>query len=345
MSNKVAVIGAGSWGTALAMVLAKNGQAVELVSNLPEQIEEIRETRQNKAYLPGVTIPENIKVHGDFEKATDDAKMLVLGVPSHAVRSVLKQVLPSLNRETIVVNAAKGIEEDTMLRMSEVFEQETGGALQGNYIVLSGPSHAEEVAREMPTAIVVAGTNRQAAEQAQDLFMSPAFRVYTNPDVVGVEIGGSLKNVIAICTGAAEGLGLGDNTKAALMTRGLAEITRLGVTLGANPLTFAGLTGIGDLIVTCTSRHSRNRQAGLAIGQGQPIKDAIDGVKMVVEGFRTTKAVWQLAKLRNVEMPITEKAHEVLYENRSPKEAVYDLMTREKKHEIEEVGRVAFPEW
>ncbi|KNZ70926.1 glycerol-3-phosphate dehydrogenase [Thermincola ferriacetica] len=345
MPEQIAVIGAGSWGTALAVVLAKNGHTVELISNNPEQIEEIRETGENSAYLPGVKVPSGIYVHGDMEESVKKAGIVLLGIPSHAVREVVRQIKPYLNRDKIVVNAAKGLEENTMLRMSQVFEQETGGTLQDNFVVLTGPSHAEEVGREMPTAIVAAGRKRMIAEKVQDIFMSPNFRVYTNPDIVGVEIGGALKNVIAICTGVAEGLGLGDNSKAALITRGLAEIARLGVKLGANPLTFAGLTGIGDLIVTCTSPHSRNRKAGLAIGRGKSVPEAIASVKMVVEGFRTTRAAWQLAREQGVVMPITEKAYEVLYEGRNPREAVYELMTREKKHEIEDVISSTYPDW
>lgn len=343
--KSVCVIGAGSWGTALAVVLAKNGHKTELISNVPEQVEYINNNGENKEFLPGVIIPKNLQVHLNLAEAVSRAEFIVLGVPSHALREVLRSIKPFLKRDQVIVNAAKGLEPETMLRMSEVFAEEIGKEEADRFVVLSGPSHAEEVSREIPTAIVVAGIDRKKTESVQDIFMAPYFRVYTNPDVVGVEIGGSLKNVIAICTGVAEGLGLGDNSKAALMTRGLAEISRLGVALGANPLTFAGLAGVGDLIVTCTSQHSRNRKAGFEIGKGQNVSDAIASVKMVVEGFRTTKAAWQLARKHNISMPITENAYEVLYQGRNPKEAVFELMTREKKHEMEELVSKAYPEW
>lgn len=343
--EQVSVIGAGSWGTAQAVLLVRKGLPVRMWTIEAEVIEEINNCRTNKAYLPGVHIPEGITVYQDIADALNGSAAVVMSVPSQAFRETLRKVVPFLNRDQVVINTAKGIEEASLKRLSEVYTEETPVELHRNIVVLSGPSHAEEVSRDIPTTVVVAGKNREVCERVQDLFMTSRFRVYTNPDIIGVEIGGALKNVIAICTGVSDGLGFGDNTKAALMTRGLAEISRLGVTLGANPLTFAGLAGVGDLIVTCTSMHSRNRRFGIEIGQGRTVEQALAAVRMVVEGYRTTGAAYRLMRQTGVEMPIIEQAHAVLYENANTVESVGKLMLRGKKHELEEVISTSYPEW
>ena len=336
--KKVALLGAGSWGTALACHLAAIGHRVFLWSRRLEQVDELKTNRENKRYLPGIILPAGVTVTGDLEEALADAGTVVSSVPSHSFRGVLEKSLPHIPRGTTVVNTAKGIEQDTMLLMSQVFNQVTGGGRDGDYVVLSGPSHAEEVALKLPTAVVVASLAQWAAESAQDLFMGESLRVYTNPDITGVEMGGALKNIIALGTGIIDGLNGSDNAKAALMTRGLAEITRLGVAMHANPLTFAGLAGIGDLIVTCTSMHSRNRRAGIEIGRGKKLDQALEDVCMVVEGVRTTRAARGLAQGWGVEMPITEQIYRVLFEDLHPGQALKNLMTRIKTHEVEEVA-------
>ena len=341
VSKKIGVLGAGSWATALSRLLSLKGHTVRLWSICPEQVQEINETRENSQYLPGVVLPPGIKATVDLEKTLHDAEVVLFGVPSHAFREVLRSALPFLPDAAILVNAAKGIEEESLYRMSMVFAGETDPDPLQRYVVLSGPSHAEEVGREIPTAVVAASSHLKSAEYVQDLFMCECFRVYTNADMTGVELGGSLKNIIALGTGIADGLGFGDNTKAALMTRGLAEITRLGIAMGANPLTFAGLSGVGDLIVTCTSMHSRNRRAGIAIGQGKPVDEALAEVRMVVEGVRTTRAARRLSAHCAVEMPITEQIYRVLFEELNPATAVSELMTRGKTHEMEEVAEAA----
>jgi len=332
----VSIIGAGSWATALAVLLAKKGLKVKMWSRRAKQADEINNTRENLRYLPGVVIPAGVTATGDLEEALAGTEAVILGVPSHSVRENVQAIAPLLKESRLIINTAKGIEEGSLLRLSQVMAEELGN--KHRLVALSGPSHAEEVARDIPTAIVVAAHNRKAAEEAQDLFMTPKFRVYTNPDLTGVELGGALKNVIALCCGISDGLGFGDNTKAALMTRGLAEIARLGVDMGAQALTFAGLAGVGDLIVTCTSVHSRNRRAGMEIGQGKSVEEAMASVQMVVEGVRTTRGAWGLAQWHGVEMPIIEQAHRVLFEGADAKEAVVRLMTRGKTHEMEEVA-------
>lgn len=341
MVSKIGVIGAGSWATALAVVLAKKEVPVSIWSRRTDLAVWINRDKENKSYLPGVRIPENVKATTDLAETISGAEAVLFGVPSHAFREVLRSALPHLGKEAKCINAAKGIEEGTLNRLSQVFADEAGNSAVESYAVLSGPSHAEEVGLDMPTAVVAASSHMATAEFVQDLFMGENFRVYTNPDLVGVELGGSLKNIIALGTGIADGLGFGDNTKAALMTRGLAEISRLGIALGAHPLTFAGLAGVGDLIVTCTSMHSRNRRAGIAIGRGRTVAEALAEVKMVVEGVRTTRAAYSLAQRCGVEMPITEQIYHVLYEGLSPGAAVGKLMTRGRTHEMEEVARAA----
>ncbi|WP_031516271.1 NAD(P)H-dependent glycerol-3-phosphate dehydrogenase [Desulfofalx alkaliphila] len=338
MKQMVAVVGAGSWATALAIQLANKGHTVKMWSRNEETVREINNEHQNNKYLEGITIPQNITCSGDYKEVLSGCQYVLYGVPSHSFREVIKMTLPYLSQRAVVINAAKGIEEQTLKRMSDVFNEETDGGGDKSYVVLSGPSHAEEVALNIPTALVVASKDMKSAQGVQELFMSDYMRVYTNPDVVGVELGGSLKNIIALGTGIADGLGFGDNTKAALMTRGLAEITRLGEAMGASPMTFAGLAGVGDLIVTCTSMHSRNRRAGIAIGKGKSMDEAVQSVRMVVEGVRTTRAAKGLAARYGVEMPITEHIYKVLYEGHSPREAVMSLMGRSGKPEIEEVA-------
>ncbi|MDQ7791774.1 MAG: NAD(P)H-dependent glycerol-3-phosphate dehydrogenase [Clostridia bacterium] len=335
------VVGAGSWGTALAQVLVQNGRSVRLWARRGELIRDIIEQGENRRYLPGVKLDPEIEVLSNLPVALRGSNLVVFAIPSQSFRGVLREALPYLASGAVIVNVAKGIEERTQLRLSDVYRQERADADKSLYAALSGPSHAEEVGLGLPTAIVASSPHPGTAEVVQDAFMSPNLRVYTNPDLTGVELGGALKNIIALGTGIADGLGFGDNTKAALMTRGLAEITRLGVHLGADPLTFGGLAGVGDLIVTCTSMHSRNRRAGIAIGKGLSVADAEQSVNMVVEGVRTTRAAHELARKLDVVMPITTEIYRVLFEGVSPREAVGNLMTRSRTREIEEVARIS----
>lgn len=335
MSNKrITVLGAGSWGTALAIHLANIGYNPLLWTHRPEQMEEMQTTKVNSKYLPQTVIPDNLQLSNNLEEAVSKADAIISAVPSHAFRSLLINAKPYIKQSAIIINGAKGIDEKTLQGMSSIYREVFGE--DRNFVALSGPSHAEEVCQGMPTAVVVSSHNQNSAIKAQNLLMSSNFRVYTNPDLIGVELAGALKNVIALGTGIAEGLNYGDNTKAALITRGLAEIARLGIALGANPLTFSGLTGVGDLIVTCTSVHSRNRAAGIEIGRGKTVSQALTSVKMVVEGIRTTKAAKHLSACNNVQMPITDQMYKVLFEGKDPRQAVSDLMTRDKKDEMEE---------
>lgn len=336
MMEQLAILGAGSWGTALAVHLGQKGFRVRLWARNAKHVENLLRERENARYLPGVALNPNVEPTSKIEYALDSAEIVILSVPSNAIRSIVKNIKSLIKPGTILVNTAKGLEECTLLRLSQVMIEETENKQE--IAVLSGPSHAEEVARFLPTAIVVAAKKRTVAERIQDLFMSSNLRVYTNPDICGVEIGGALKNVIALATGIADGLGYGDNTRAALMTRGLAEITRLGIRLGAEPLTFAGLAGIGDLIVTCNSMHSRNRRAGILLGQGKPLETVLSQMGMVVEGVKTTNAAMKLAQNLGVEMPITEEIYKVLYQGKDPQQCVKDLMGRQKTHEVEEVA-------
>lgn len=332
--EKICVLGAGSWGSALALVLAKKGYEVSMWTLNEEQADKINKTRENIDYLPGILFPNNITVSTNLEETVRNSKIIVLAVPSQAIRSVSSQIKPFVKKEQILVDVAKGLEKGTGLRLSEVCEQE----LPNNpYVTLSGPSHAEEVARDIPTTVVVASENLEIAQIVQDVFMSPKFRVYTNPDIVGVELGGALKNIIAFGAGVCDGLGLGDNAKAALMTRGISEIGRLGAAMGANVSTFAGLSGIGDLIVTCTSMHSRNRRAGILIGQGKSLDETLKEVKMVVEGITATEVAYEVAKELNIDMPITNAIYSVLHKGLNANEVVIELMMRNKTHEMEEV--------
>ena len=332
--KKICVLGAGSWGSALALSLAKKGYNVMMWTLSQEQADKINKTKENIDYLPGILFPNNIEITTNIEKAISDSKLVVLAVPSQAIRNVCKQIKEFINPNQILVDVAKGLEKGTGLRLSQVCEEE----LPNNpYVVLSGPSHAEEVAKDIPTTLVVASEDLKVAQEVQDIFMSPKLRVYTNPDLIGVELGGALKNIIAFGAGICDGLGYGDNTKAALMTRGIREIARLGVALGADSNTFSGLSGIGDLIVTCTSMHSRNRRAGILIGQGKSVDETLKEVKMVVEGITATEVAYEVSKKMNIEMPITSAIYSVLYDGKNANEVVANLMMRSKKHEIEEV--------
>jgi glycerol-3-phosphate dehydrogenase (NAD(P)+) len=320
----IQVVGAGGWGLALARLLALNGHEVRLWCRDEDNPDALRESRQNPVLLPGVLLPESVDVCGYVDP---DVEIAVLAVPSHAMRAVAGGY--PLSPKTIRVSVAKGIENGTLARMSQVLEETAAGPV----VALSGPSHAEEVARDLPASVVAAGKDAAACATVQRAFMSPVFRVYTSPDLVGVELGGSLKNVIAIAAGACDGLGLGDNAKAALITRGLAEIARLGVAMGADPLTFSGLSGMGDLIVTCASRHSRNRAVGEKIAQGSSLEKILSSSPMVAEGVRTTRSAWDLSSRYGVEMPIAGAVYSVLFEGADVREAVTGLMTREAKPE------------
>lgn len=334
--EKVTVLGAGSWGTALAMVLANNEHDCLLWSHRDDQATEITTNHTNKKYLPETILPTNLKATSDFQQAIQHANVIVIAVPTKAIREVCQNMLPYLAEKKLFVHVSKGIEPDSLKRISEMIAEELSEDVTEAIVVLSGPSHAEEVVLKHPTTITVASENMVAAEKVQDLFMNKSFRVYTNDDVIGVEIGAALKNVIALAAGIVDGLGYGDNAKAALITRGLAEISRLGISLGAQPYTFSGLTGMGDLIVTCTSVHSRNWRAGNMLGKGATLNTVLEEMGMVVEGVRTTKAAYQLATKQQVDMPITEALYSVLFEQVNPKEAVDILMHRTKKHELED---------
>lgn len=327
---KISVLGSGSWGMALALLLYNNGHEVLLWSARPEDARKLREKRENPDRLPGVRLPDEIEILTDLERALKDVDVTVLAVASPYIRSTAHKMAPFVCGNQKIVNVAKGIEEKTLKTLSEVIEEEIP---QGNVAVLSGPSHAEEVGRGLPTTCVVSAHTQETAEYLQSIFMSPVFRVYTTPDILGVELGGAMKNVIALAAGTADGLGYGDNTKAALITRGITEIGRLGKKMGAQMETFYGLSGIGDLIVTCASKHSRNRKAGYLIGQGHTMEEAMDEVQMVVEGVYSARAARELAEKYEVEMPIITEVNRVLFEGKSAAEAVMDLMLRDKKVE------------
>lgn len=329
---KVTVVGSGGWGTALALVLLGNGHQVSVWCRREDKCALIRATRENPQ-LRGVTLPEELELTTDLS-VVGDSGVVVLATPSFAVRQTVRGLAPHLRPGTVLVLVSKGIERGTSLLLSQVVEQEVGAKCP--VVVLSGPSHAEEVGRGIPTAVVVASESQQAAELAQDIFMNSRFRIYTSPDIIGVEVSAALKNVIALCVGCIDGMGLGDNTKAMLMTRGLTEIARLGVALGARKETFAGLAGVGDLIVTCTSIHSRNNRAGRMIGQGMPVEQAVTGMDgAVVEGYHAAASAYELAKKAGVEMPVTQGAYAVLYEGADPMTVLNQLMTREKRGELE----------
>lgn len=331
---KVSIIGAGSWGTALAALLAKNGHQVTLWSILQEEIDMLKETHEQTQKLPGVILPEDMEFTTDLKAAIEGKEVIVLAVPSSFTRSTAGKMKEFVADGQIIVNVSKGIEESTLMTLSEIIEQEIP---QAKTAVMSGPSHAEEVGRGLPTTIVVGAKEKETADFLQNLFMNDVFRVYTSPDVLGIELGGALKNVVALAAGIADGLGYGDNTKAALITRGITEIARLGTAMGGQFETFCGLTGIGDLIVTCASMHSRNRRAGILIGQGKTMDEAMKEVKMVVEGVFSAKAAMGLAEKYNVQLPIIEQVNAVLFENKPASDAVKELMLRDKKIEVSDL--------
>ncbi len=330
---RVAVLGAGSWGTTLGLVLNDNGHEVMLWEFDTAQVEALTADRENRKFLPGIPIPDSIGVTDDAEVAVLDRDAVVFAVPSHIVRQVARNLKPVIDDDTLVVNVAKGIENGTLARMSEVLAEELERPIAGRIASLVGPSHAEEVSRRLPTTVVSAALKESTAVETRELFMTDYFRVYTNTDLVGAELGVSLKNVIAIAAGICDGMGFGDNTKGALITRGLAEITRLGVAMGGRPETFAGLSGMGDLITTCISRHSRNRHVGEAIASGKTLEEVLASMVMVAEGVRTTRSVKALSERHDMEMPISEQMHHVLFEDRDPREAISELMSREPKSE------------
>ena len=327
---KISVIGAGSWGTALTHLLEKNGHDVTIWSCIEDEISMLKEFREQKDKLPGVILSDKTVFTSDMEEALKDKDVVVLAVPSPFTRSTSKQMSHFVKDGQIIVNVAKGIEDETLMTLSQIIQQEIP---QATVCVLSGPSHAEEVGKDIPTTIVVGTEDKDTAVYLQNIFMSDVFRVYISSDVIGIELGAALKNVVALAAGIADGLGYGDNTKAALITRGMAEISRLGIVMGGRIETFYGLSGIGDLIVTCASMHSRNRRAGILIGQGRSYEEAMKEVKQIVEGVYAAKAGLKLSKKYNVTMPIIEQVNKVLFEGASAKEAVCELMVREKKVE------------
>ncbi len=334
MNRKISVLGAGSWGTTLAILLFKKGFNVTLWEFDKNQAQ-LLDQKRVLSFLPQTIIPKEILITANLEIACQEAKVIVFAIPSHFMRDVAKKVANlKRNEKYIAVSVAKGFDRKSLKRMSEVLEEELVTNLQPEIAVLSGPSHAEEVSKGIPTAIVIASKNIGTSKLLQTVFMTPLFRVYTSEDIVGVEIGGSLKNVIALACGISDGLGLGDNTKAALMTRGLVEIGRLGIKMGANPFTFSGLSGMGDLIATCMSRHSRNRNLGEKIGQGKSLKTALKEIIMVAEGIPTTRCAYKLAKKLDISLPITKEVYQVLFENKEPQIAIKNLMERKPKGEI-----------
>ncbi|MGB3159882.1 NAD(P)H-dependent glycerol-3-phosphate dehydrogenase [Carnobacterium sp.] len=333
MSNKIAVLGAGSWGTALSMVLEENGHEVRLWSHNQEQVDEINQFHTNKHYLPEVKLSKKISASANLTEVLESVDAVLFVIPTKAIREVAQKVEVSLNKPAVIIHASKGLEQETHKRISIILEEEISMDKRKAVVALSGPSHAEEVAVKDLTTITAASPDLDSATFVQQLFMNDYFRVYTNKDIIGVELGAALKNIIALGAGALNGLGYGDNAKAALMTRGLAEISRLGVAFGADPLTFIGLSGVGDLIVTCTSVYSRNWQAGNFLGKGMTVTETLAHMEMVAEGITTTKAVYELAKEKNIDMPITAAIYDVLYNRANVKEAVDSLMKRDGKSE------------
>ncbi|RYG73618.1 NAD(P)H-dependent glycerol-3-phosphate dehydrogenase [Lentibacillus lipolyticus] len=337
--QKIAVLGAGSWGTALSIVLADNGHDVRLWTHRRQQAEEINSNHTNEKYLQ-VRVPERIKAHHELEKAIDDVSAIVIVVPTKAIRDVCSELNSKLDQDhrPTLIHATKGIEPVSLKRVSQLISEEMDAYNENDIVVLSGPSHAEEVGERQPTTVTVSSVNEENAAFAQDLFINESFRVYTSTDMIGIELGGALKNIIALGAGISDGLDYGDNAKAALITRGLAEISRLGASLGASPLTFLGLPGVGDLIVTCTSTHSRNWRAGNLLGKGYKLDDVLEQMGMAVEGVRTTKAASQFAQLQQIEMPITNGLHQVLFEDKKPRDVVDQLMKRNKREEMDDLS-------
>lgn len=331
---KITLCGGGSWGTAIARLLSNKGHELNFYIRNKEVIEDIRKNKENIKYLPGAKFEKEINLTNNLDSVLEDIDVFIIAVPTSSIREVLTSIKGKISKDVIIVNLSKGIEVESLDRISEISSE----ILKDNpFVALSGPSHAEEVGKDIPTTLVASSENLKVAQTIQHEFSTPIFRIYTNPDLVGVEMGGALKNIIALAAGMNDGLAYGDNSKAALMTRGIYEMSKLGISLGANPHTFNGLSGIGDLIVTCTSMHSRNRRAGILIGEGKSMEEACNEVGQVVEGVKTVKSAYKLAKLKNIEMPITNALYKVLYEGYDPNKAVYELMTRENKDEIEQI--------
>ncbi|MCJ7604210.1 MAG: NAD(P)H-dependent glycerol-3-phosphate dehydrogenase [Desulfobulbaceae bacterium] len=332
----IAVIGAGSWGTALAKLLSDKGHRVHLWAHRPEHVDAINRERENKKYLPGFTLNERVIASSDLREVISGKNFVLMVVPSHVYRSVFQQLVPFLGKESIVVSATNGIENDSLMTMSQVMDDELGKSGRKAKIgVLTGPSFAKEVAAGIPTAVTVAAKEKELAARIQDIFFTERFRVYASTDLIGQELGAALKNIVAIAAGISDGLGYGTNTRAALITRGLAEITRLGVKMGANPLTFSGLGGLGDLVLTCTGDLSRNRTVGLKLGQGKKLQTILAEMEMVAEGVKTSRSAWKLARREGVDMPILEQIYKVLYEDKPCQQAVMSLLTRDQKEEME----------
>lgn len=331
---KITLCGGGSWGTAIARLLSNKGHELNFYIRNKEVIEDIRKNKENTKYLPGAKFEKGINLTNNLDSVLEDIEVFIIAVPTSSIREVLTSIKDKISKDVIIVNLSKGIEVESLDRISEISSE----ILKDNpFVALSGPSHAEEVGKDIPTTLVASSENLKVAQTIQHEFSTPIFRIYTNSDLVGVEMGGALKNIIALAAGMNDGLAYGDNSKAALMTRGIYEMSKLGISLGANPHTFNGLSGIGDLIVTCTSMHSRNRRAGILIGEGKSMEEACNEVGQVVEGVKTVKSAYKLAKLKNIEMPITNALYKVLYEGYDPNKAVYELMTRENKDEIEQI--------
>lgn len=333
MTEKIGVIGAGAWGTALSMLLADKGHDVTLWMYEKDLAEETARARENRVYLPGFTLSESIQVTSSLKTAVRDKAIILSVVPSHTVRAVSRGFIPFLSRDGVIVSASKGIEIETLMPLSGVFKDILPEQFHDRLCILSGPSFAKEVAQKMPTAVALASYNPVIAKKVQAIFSNPYFRIYTNPDVIGVELAGSLKNVVAVAAGVLEGMGYGYNTMAALLTRGLAEMARLGIAMGGNLQTFSGLAGMGDLVLTCTGGLSRNRTLGVRIGKGEKLNDIMSGMKTVAEGVKTARAARYLARKYNVDMPIVDEVYQLLYEEKDPKQAVKDLMNRELKDE------------
>ena len=329
--SKVAFLGGGSFGIALAILLANKGNVISIYDRNSNVVEDINVNRRNDKFIKGLNVPKNVTAYNSLEEAIPNSDYVVLAVPSHVIRSAARSIKGLVKESVPVICIAKGIEEGTNKTLVEVIEEEINNPV----VILSGPSHAEEVAFDIPTTVLTSSNNMKIAEEVQDLFMTKTFRVYTNDDLIGVEVGGAVKNIIALAAGVCDGLGYGDNTRAALMTRGLMEMTRFGVAMGGKKETFMGMTGIGDLIVTCTSMHSRNRRAGILLGQGKSLEETLEEIHMVVEGVVNAKAAYELSEKYNVSMPITKQINEVLYNKKDVKQAVYDLMTRGKTKETE----------
>jgi len=334
MKNKICFIGGGSFGTALSVMLSKKGMDVSIWDRKQSVIDDVNIKRENIKYLHGTVIPSNVKAYLNLKEAVNGCSYIVLAVPSHVIRDMANSLKNIIDKDVIIVSIAKGIEVESGKRLSQVISEIFPS---NKVVILSGPSHAEEVAKDLPTTVVVTSTDMSSAEKVQDIFMTNKFRVYTNSDIIGVEIGGAVKNIIALAAGISDGLGYGDNTKAALMTRGMIEITRIGIKLGGKRETFSGLTGMGDMIVTCTSMHSRNRNAGMLIGKGIKVDDATSQIGMVVEGIKACKAFYELKERLNISMPITDALYKVIFENKDPQYGVYELMTRDKKNETYDI--------